>query len=498
MKEYFKFKTFIITLTIFTLSILISSVLVFLNFKNEGKIVRAGTGDNITGFAWSENIGWISFNSTDCDIDGNGIFDDAAAPAGCPTSGTANDYGAVINLTTGNFSGYGWSENVGWISFQENTAPPDAYGFNANCPGTCDGSTNCTACYDSTSGNIYGWAKILSLSDDGWIKMSDDGIAVWNGAGVNINSNTNDFSGLAWNSNGICVGGTNDLADCDVDADCPSGTCEYKTGIGWVSFNCNDSQTCSGGTDDGKACDGSNCADGLCVDTCTISDYKVHAAIPPSDPTMGLIEDLACVGTQIFVRVNWTDNSTNEIGFEVQSSEDQLAWSYHCGLSYLLTDTESLETAAARSCTGLLNENTLYYFRVKALSNDGGNYDSNWAPNDNGSPPHTTVFCPPVLTYDTTTANCDSIDLSWTFGDNSNVVEYEVWRDVDNSGVFSKIAATTASTTAPWINPYTDNDIGSDVNYDYEVVAKPQNSTSSPINNIKPCPSLPTWIEVKP
>ena len=59
--------------------------------------VNAGTTDNVSGWAWSENIGWISFNNT--------------------TGGGTTNYGVNINPSTGVFSGYAWSENIGWIDF---------------------------------------------------------------------------------------------------------------------------------------------------------------------------------------------------------------------------------------------------------------------------------------------------------------------------------------------------------------------------------------------
>ena len=56
------------------------------------------TADNVSGYAWSGTIGWISFNCTD--------------PGTCGL-----DYGVSIDGGTGDFSGYAWSENVGWIDF---------------------------------------------------------------------------------------------------------------------------------------------------------------------------------------------------------------------------------------------------------------------------------------------------------------------------------------------------------------------------------------------
>ena len=72
------------------------------------KVNNDGCG-YLSGWAWNENIGWISF----C---GN-----ASGPSTwngskwvCPSSPT---YRVLINNTTGDFSGWAWSGNIGWISF---------------------------------------------------------------------------------------------------------------------------------------------------------------------------------------------------------------------------------------------------------------------------------------------------------------------------------------------------------------------------------------------
>jgi len=55
---------------------------------------------NLTGWAWNDAIGWISFDS---------------ASAGSPYT-----YQVSINPTTGDFSGWAWNDVVGWISFNCN------------------------------------------------------------------------------------------------------------------------------------------------------------------------------------------------------------------------------------------------------------------------------------------------------------------------------------------------------------------------------------------
>jgi hypothetical protein len=80
----------------------------------------AGLGESAAGFAWGggaatngsgyDGIGWLSFNNL--------------------SDGSAVNYGVNIPLTDGNLSGYAWSEYYGWISF--NAADL------AGCPGgTC-------------------------------------------------------------------------------------------------------------------------------------------------------------------------------------------------------------------------------------------------------------------------------------------------------------------------------------------------------------------------
>ena len=215
MREFFKLKIWKINFVIILAIILVSSTVVFYELKKEIKIVQAGAGHNVLGFAWSENIGWISFNSGNCDTDSNGFVDTDATVLGCGgdnSTDVAFDYGVNV-LATGNFSGYAWSSSVGWISFQEDDAYD--YGFNSDCPGACTGGgDNCTACYNSTDNNVYGWAKILEFGDDGWLKMN----GTWSD-GVNLSNN--DFSGWAWNDD------------------------NNNAGIGWVSFNCDNNASCA-------------------------------------------------------------------------------------------------------------------------------------------------------------------------------------------------------------------------------------------------------------
>lgn len=116
----------------------------------------------ITGYAWSDNIGWISFNCSN--------------NSSCGTS----NYGLSI-ATDGTISGYAWSDNIGWVSAQS----ADVSG----CP-----SAPCAPMMNLTTGAWTGWFRALSNGGgwDGWISLSGSGYGpVLNGGTV---------SGYAWGS----------------------------------------------------------------------------------------------------------------------------------------------------------------------------------------------------------------------------------------------------------------------------------------------------------
>lgn len=141
-------------------------------------IALASESQNVWGYAWADNIGWISFN---CDNVRNGAND-------C----LGSDYG--VNIKTGGcFEGYAWSDNLGWISFNQADT--------GNAPTNETGNTTCLAqAYeDSGATKIKGWARVLSGKDsdtdgfDGWIKFNGTNIDT----GIN-NASPREFIGYAW------------------------------------------------------------------------------------------------------------------------------------------------------------------------------------------------------------------------------------------------------------------------------------------------------------
>lgn len=161
--------------------------------------VEAGTGENVSGWAWSENIGWIGFNDTSiqgvCDANNNGFVD--VSCGGLDTGATPwRSFGVSVDTTNkstggiGSFSGYAWSDNIGWVSFTSSDL--------TLCP-----SGSCSAQVDWSTGKVTGWARALSGKNDpqaggwdGWIKLSKGALDTGPTYGVTISGNK--FSGYAW------------------------------------------------------------------------------------------------------------------------------------------------------------------------------------------------------------------------------------------------------------------------------------------------------------
>lgn len=127
----------------------------------------ASSSDNVSGWAWSENIGWISFNCTN-------------SPGLCDLV----NYGVNV-ATSGDLSGFAWSETVGWISF--NSADI------TSCP-----SSPCSPKLNKGTGRLEGWAKAFSADGngwDGWIHLS----------GTNYASTVRGchYDGYAWGSDTV-------------------------------------------------------------------------------------------------------------------------------------------------------------------------------------------------------------------------------------------------------------------------------------------------------
>lgn len=157
--------------------------LIFIVFYLFFGISTRAEASNVYGFAWSENIGWISFNS-------------CSSPSVCGSGGVSTpSHGVSLDPGNNKVSGTAWNKNIGTISFNPNdwgTCPPDA--------GGCNLGTFVNKWEDG------GWARAVSVIDgtglksnsggwDGWVSLGRSGVY---GANINFSSPVNmadgDFS----------------------------------------------------------------------------------------------------------------------------------------------------------------------------------------------------------------------------------------------------------------------------------------------------------------
>jgi PKD repeat protein len=294
---------------------LILLITFFLAFSISGKAI-AGTEHNLSGWAWSENVGWISFNCYN-DYNGDGVLEDHCS---------SSNYGVKLDPSTKVFSGYAWSEHIGWISFNrsETGAPPtEDPCFDGSCIAKLDPSTN----------KVYGWAKALVYGGgwDGWIKLNDANY------GVTLNSSTGKFEGWAtgWD-------------------DTPG-----EAVIGWISFNCKDG--------------GYNETTGEHYSVCGTSNYKVFLTAPLNQPPTAnklsvdaQSSDVICGETEgSRAKFSWNfvdpDPRDSQSAYQIQIDNNSNFSSPEVDTKKTLSSSQTF--LLSRPYT-LLNWGTTYYWRL--------------------------------------------------------------------------------------------------------------------------------------
>ncbi|MFA5838803.1 MAG: hypothetical protein WC849_02600 [Candidatus Paceibacterota bacterium] len=160
-----KIKKFFVPITIIGLLVVFGFFYTGIE-NNSNEANAASESFNLAGWAWSDNIGWISFS--------------------CLNTNTCNTSNYRVSVGgNGDLSGYAWSDNIGWISFNQ--------GDSGSCP--------IATCKAKLSGNeVMGWAKALSADYfgwDGWINLRRGSGPAF---GVSFNSGTKKFGGYAWGS----------------------------------------------------------------------------------------------------------------------------------------------------------------------------------------------------------------------------------------------------------------------------------------------------------
>jgi hypothetical protein len=245
----------------------------------------AGSSHNVWGFAWSENIGWIKFNN-------------CTDPTNSATCGPIN-YGvhictgdsdplcsSVASPKKGKLIGYAWSENIGWIRFDPSGPYPASPNFSVRVD--VDG----TIC--GQRGRICGWARAVRAINpegqtlggwDGWIKFSGSNYNVW----LDNSVSPRELRGYAF-------GGDDNNSEAV---------------IGWVSFNCKE-----GGS--------------LGNNICSTSNYKVMTSFSLNQPPTAQIccqncaaENCTAYQGSTFTLINNSTDPDNDIQ---NSTWDILGW----------------------------------------------------------------------------------------------------------------------------------------------------------------------------
>ena len=159
----------------------------------------------------------------------------------------------------------------------------------------------------------------------------------------------------------------------------------------------------------------------------------------------------ASATTTSAIRLTWTDNASNESGFDIERSPDTSSWT-------------GIATTSA-NVTGYydsgLSTNTTYFYRVRAF-NFGAytGFTNTVSATTTDNPP----AAPSNLTATASSTN-QSIALAWT-DNSSNESNFEVLRSLDGT-TFSHLSTTTANVTN-----FTDSAIASSSTaYFYEVRA---------------------------
>lgn len=161
----------------------------------------------VSGFAWSETIGWVSMAHTNCDTNGDGLSD--GAPAGCPPAGTpVANYAVAVNFPeTGgdrNATGFAWSSNLGWIDFDPAGPYPAGGGTTADHAKLAANNTDIVGFARACSVFVSGCSGALKPDGerggwDGWISMAGTA-ADASAYGVKVDATRTKLEGKAWGS----------------------------------------------------------------------------------------------------------------------------------------------------------------------------------------------------------------------------------------------------------------------------------------------------------
>jgi len=391
-------------------------VILLLGFLLASKLPQeeamASLTQNIYGWAWSENIGWVSFNCQNC-------FNNPACDKTAVCNGSHLDYGVNI-AQDGIISGKAWAEHIGYVSFNEAEL--------VGCP-----SGTCRAWVDLNNGFLYGWARALSApwdtqsgGWDGWIRLRNG-----SNYGVYIDFTDNkEFKGYAWGGGGSNV---NNVV------------------IGWLSFSSKNSDSDGDGTSDTG--NYPQTPPGLPVE-----DYKTETtfSFPPTATNLSAVTSNMCSSPSMSLSWVFEDLETAygdaQSAYQAQVDKEGTFASFGNGeLNTGKVVSGSLSQAVLlvkNAVASQLDYNTLYRWRVKVW--DSFDTESAWANGANFQTPlhiyPTPQFkwLPPYPSQDETVQLC-----SVSAGDCVSFLPSELSICYDNSNN----AISCTSKTFNWVLP---------------------------------------------
>lgn len=130
------------------------------------KITKAGVDELLRGWFWSSNSGWISLNSRNCELLEEGVCNDVGL----------SNYGVTIEQS-GDVTGEAWSENFGWVCFGTTC---EVWGNDSSYPELSylkDSPDGRSTWADFDGIKLSGWANVVALGSEGWIKLQGPPVA---------------------------------------------------------------------------------------------------------------------------------------------------------------------------------------------------------------------------------------------------------------------------------------------------------------------------------
>lgn len=137
----------------------------------------AGAGTPLTGYAWSDLVGWISMN--------------------CSNTGTCATSPYAVKIDSGgNLFGHAWSDSLGWIQFGNLSSYPAGSGTTAGNGAFTGGAL--TGWARACEGTAPGDCSTMTTRTDGW-----DGWIALSGTGYGPSLSSGKLVGYSWGGEAI-------------------------------------------------------------------------------------------------------------------------------------------------------------------------------------------------------------------------------------------------------------------------------------------------------